>query len=108
MNIGDLNRRITYFKAGVSTPDGLGGYTVTEGEEVETWCNAMPLDMAETLRYGLVDGSAPFKFTFYYHQGKNLQQGSKMIYEGVEMRVKSVIEIDEAKDSVVVLAIKKV
>ena len=107
-NIGQRNRRITYYEEGTAVSDGIGGYSVTIGDAVETWCSARPMDMSEALRYGLEDGSQSYKFGFNYYQGRNIFQGSTLNYEGSEFRVKSVLEIDEAKNHVVVIATKKV
>lgn len=108
INIGELNRRITYYLAGTSIDDGYGGFTVTAGTAVETWCGVQPMAMKEVLRYGLEDGSQPSYFGFYYEQGKNIKQGSELLFDGVTYRVRSVINVDQENDSVVVFAIKKV
>jgi len=108
LNIGDLNQRCTYYMQGVATSDGVGGYTVTDGAAVTTWCSASPMPFKESLRYGLVDGSEPVYFAFYYEHGKNLLQGSKILFDGVNYRVSSIVEKDKAKDTVIVLATKKI
>ena len=108
LNIGDLNQRCTYYMKGASISDGVGGYTVTDGTAVTTWCSAQPMPFKEVLRYGLADGDAPVYFAFYYEQGKNLFQGSKIVFESVEYRVKSVVEKDKGKDTVIIFGVKKV
>lgn len=108
LNIGDLSQRCTYYMQGTATSDGVGGYTVVDGDAVETWCSAKPMPFKESLRYGLADGSQPIYFAFYYEQGKNLLQGSKIVFESVNYRVSSVVETDKEKDTVIVLGVKKV
>ena len=96
-NPGQLNRRITYVKAGTAASDGIGGVNVTAGDSVTTWARVQPMNLAEALRYGLADGSKGVTITMYYEQGKNVLQGSDITYESEVYRVKSVIEVDEEK-----------
>ena len=108
LNIGELNQRCTYTMAGTSVSDGIGGYTVTDGTSVTTWCGVQPMKMSEVLHYGLADGSQPCYFGFYYEQGRNLQQGGDITFNSVVYRIQSVVNIDQENDMVVVFAVKKV
>jgi len=104
MNIGKLNRRITYTTFAASTPTSTGGYTKGAETDVDTWCSAKQLSQSESLNNGLQLGQASYEFTFRYEQGTNITQAVKLTYESREFRVISIIEVDEYKRVVKVLA----
>ena len=108
MNAGKLNRRITYIKAGTAVSDGFGGTTVTPGASVETWCNAKPMSMDELIRYGMPEGKRAYMFTFRYHQGKNILQGSDLTFNSRSFKVNSVIDENEEYDKFIVIASEQV
>jgi len=108
INIGQLNRRISYNLPGTSTPDGYGGYVVNAGLVVNTWCSASPISVNESLLYGLAIGSSAYKFRFYYEQGKNIAQGTNLVYEGRSFRVRSIMEIDEDKQVIEIMAFENI
>lgn len=104
MEIGKLNRRITYTTFAASTPTATGGYTKGAATNVETWCMAKPLSQSESLSNGLQLGQRGYEFTFRYEQGTNITQEVELTYETRSFRVVSVLEIDENKRVVKVLA----
>jgi head-tail adaptor len=104
MNIGSLNRRITYTVFAASTPTATGGYTKGAGTDATTWCSAKPLSQSESLNNGLQLGQAAYEFTFRYEQGTNITQAVELTYETRTFRVISIIEIDENKRVVKILA----
>ena len=104
MNIGRLNRRVTYTTFAASTPTATGGYTKGAGTPVTTWCGAKPLSQSESLVNGLQLGQRALEFTFRYEQGTNITQEVELTYETRKFKVISILEIDENKRIVKVLA----
>jgi head-tail adaptor len=104
MEIGKLNRRITYTVFAANTPTATGGYTKGAGTNTETWCAAKPLTQRESLVNGLQLGQRAIEFTFRYEKGTNITQEVELTYETRAFRVISVLEIDENKRVVKVLA----
>lgn len=107
MNSGKLNRRITYYETGLSEPDGVGGVIVTEGDPITVWAGVKQLSMSETLRYGLEIGEIRYTIALRYDVGKNITQGSKLLYDSKILRVTSVLGVDEAKKVIVLLATER-
>ncbi len=104
MEIGKLNRRITYTTFAASTPTAIGGTTKGAGTDTITWCSAKPLSQKETLLNGLKLGQRAIQFTFRYEQGTNITQAVELTYETRTFKVISILEIDENKRVVKVLA----
>ncbi len=104
MEIGRLNRRITYTVFAASSGTATGGYTKGAGTDTSTWCMAKPLSQRETLINGLQLGQRATEFTFRYEQGTNITQEVELTYETRTFRVISILEIDENKRVVKVLA----
>jgi SPP1 family predicted phage head-tail adaptor len=107
MNIGKLNRRITVTTYGANTLTATGGYTKGAETNVTTWCAARPLSQKETLLNGLQLGQRNYEFTFRYEQGTNVSQETKITYDSREFKVSSIIEIDDYKRVVKVLAAER-
>jgi len=104
MEIGKLNRRITYTVFASNTPTATGGYTKGDGTDTETWCGAKALSQSESLVNGLQLGQSAYEFTFRYEQGTNITQEVGLTYESRAFKVISILEIDENKRVVKVLA----
>lgn len=104
MEIGKLNRRITYTVYAASTPTATGGYTKGAGTNTVTWCSAKPLSQKESLLNGLQIGQRAYEFTFRYEQGTNINQEVTLTYETRTFKVISILEIDENKRVIKVLA----
>ena len=104
MNIGKLNRRITYTVLPAPATDGAGGFTVGSGTGTETWCNAKPLSQSQQLLNGLSLGQSSYEFMFRYEKGVSITQRTPLTYEGRTFKVVSVLEVDENKRAVRVLA----
>jgi len=104
MEIGKLNRRITYTVFAASTTTAIGGYTKGSGTDTDTWCAAKSLSQSESLVSGLQLGQRAYEFTFRYEQGTNINQEIELTYETRKFRVITVLEIDENKRVVKVLA----
>jgi head-tail adaptor len=108
MNRGKLNKRITYKLEGTTTTTPTGGTSYTPGAEVETWCHAKPMTFDEVMRYGLPEGELTYKFIFDYYQGKNIIRGSELTYNDKTFIVNSVLNADEEKDEVIIVATQQV
>lgn len=104
MEIGKLNRRITYTVFAASSATATGGYAKGAGTDTITWCMAKPLSQQESLINGLQLGQRGMEFTFRYEQGTNITQEVELTYETRTFRVISILEIDENKRVVKVLA----
>lgn len=104
MEIGRLNRRIKYTTYASGTSTATGGYTKGAATDVSTWCGAKQLSQSESLVNGLQLGQAAYEFTFRYEQGTNINQNVELTYETRTFRVISIIEIDENKRVIKVLA----
>ena len=104
MEIGKLNRRITITTYAANTGTATGGYTKGAGTSVETWCSAKPLSQKESLLNGLQLGQSSYEFTFRYEKGTTVNQTTLLTYESSNFRVISILEIDENKRVVKVLA----
>jgi head-tail adaptor len=104
MEIGRLNRRITYTVFAANTGTATGGYTKGAGTDTTTWCMAKPLSQSESLVNGLQLGQRAMEFTFRYEQGTNITQEVGLTYETRTFKVISILEIDEDKRVVKVLA----
>lgn len=108
MNHGKLNKRVTYYKSGTSIADGYGGSTVTVGAAVTTWASAYPMTLSETLRFGMVEGTRPYKFVFHYEHGKHILRGAKMTYNTRTFKVNYVVNIEDKNDIVEVIATEEI
>ena len=104
MEIGKLNRRITVTTYSANTPNEYGGFELGTGTSVDTWCHAKPLSQSEQLLNGLQLGQRVYEFTFRYEKGNTITQRTGLTYENREFRVISILEIDENKRVVKVLA----
>ena len=104
MEIGKLNRRIIYTVFAASTLTTIGGSTKGAGTPTTTWCSAKPLSQSESLLNGLQLGQRAMTFTLRYEQGTNITQAVQLTYETRTFRVASILEIDENKRVVKVLA----
>lgn len=104
VNIGRYNRRLTYKIYTGSTPDEYGGYTPSYNAEATTWCSATKLSESETILFGLSLGQSAFKFHLRYEIGNLFDQTTVLTYEGKELRIITVNEIDEYKREVIVIA----
>jgi len=98
--IGKLNKRIKYNEQGTYTSTPTGGQTYTPGAEVETWCNAEPMNMSMSLRYGLNEATRNYLFTLRYYHGIKIKQGDTLTFNDNEFKVRSIINIDEKNDYV--------
>ena len=104
MEFGKLNRRITITNYAAETLTNTGGYTKGAETSVTTWCMAQPLSQKESLLNGLQLGQRAYRFTFRYEKGTTISQETKLTYETREFRVISILELNENKRTVTVLA----
>lgn len=105
MNIGKLNKRISYLTSGTFIDDGFGGLTQSvAGTTTETWCSARQLNAKELLSYGLPLNIKTYEFGFHYQRGTNIIYGMKLTYESKEFKVISVIEQNEEQQHIKVIA----
>ena len=104
MNIGKLNRRISITSYGANVATATGGYTKGAATTVETWCSAKPLSQKESLLNGLQVGQRNYEFVFRYEKGITVNQETKLTYENRSFKVVSILELNESKREVRVLA----
>lgn len=105
MNTGKLNRRISYTSTGTFIDDGFGGKTQSvAGTATETWCSARQLSMREIISYGLPVDFRTFEFGFIYERGASITRGMKLTYESKYYRTVQIMEVDEAKREIKIIA----
>lgn len=104
MEIGKLNRRITITTYAASSETPSGGTTKGASSTSDTWCSAKPLAQKESVLYGLKIGQRGYKFGFRYEAGVDIGQTNELTYESRRFRVIQVLEIDEAKRMIIVIA----
>ena len=105
MNTGKLNRRISYTATATYISDEFGGKTQSvAGASTETWCSAKQLSMRELISYGLPVEYVVYEFGFHYDRGVNIVRGMNLTYESKTFKVNQIIEVDEAKQMVKVIA----
>ena len=104
MEIGKLNRRITYTAPGALTGDGYGGNTRAAGTSVTTWASANPLSQEKILLYGLTTGQRAYIFTFRYGIGSVITNNYTITYESRTFIIKQVLEVNESQQIIKVLA----
>lgn len=105
MNTGKLNKRISYTTGATYIDDGFGGKTLSvAGTTVETWCSAEQLSMNQLISYGLPIGNIVYRLMFHYARGANLSRGMNLVYGGKTLKINSILNQDEEKRTVIVLA----
>lgn len=105
MEIGKLNRRITYTLPGALVSDGYGGNTrPVAGTSVTTWCNAKPLSQEKILLYGLTTGQRAYIFSFRYDIASVITNIATLTYESRTFIIKQILEVDEARKEIKILA----
>ena len=103
MEIGKLNRRVTYTTYAAGTTTATGGYTKGAATDKETWAHVKPLSQRESLLNGLQLGQRALEFTFRYEQGDNITQQVDLTYDNRIFKVRSIIEVDENRKIVKVI-----
>lgn len=91
-NIGKLNKRAT-IQTYTATGDGMGGNTIAWSSGESVYCDIMPLNGAEVLRYGAVDSDISHKVTMRYRA--NLSNQNRFVYDGRYFNIRTVIDKGE-------------
>lgn len=104
LNIGSLNHRITITTPGAMTSDGMGGFTSAAATTRDTWCSARKLSQYEILQYGLLVGSASYKFTLLYNPSSEITQQNGLIYDSRNFRIISINNLNEDNTLVEIIA----
>jgi SPP1 family predicted phage head-tail adaptor len=108
MNTGKLNRRITIVSPGTMTPTTIGGFTEGTKTQRNTWCSARQLSMYERLTHGLEESNAAYIFSFLYDSVKSITNKYELIYEGRTFRIVSILEMNEEKREVSIIANERI
>lgn len=108
MNTGQLNRRITHYRAGVATPDGLGGFTYGAPTATEVWCRARQLSMGQKFNYGLDSATVTYNFRFMYFTAHNYIFQDWFIYEGDKYIIDSIDNMKDQRQEISIIAKKSV
>ena len=108
MEIGKLNRRFT-LKTVTRVADGIGGFTETPTTEKTTWGAIMAMSQREQLLYGMEVGMRAYKVILRLDLSHDIDQNYYIEYTDrfsntKELRVISIIEMDEAGRQVTLLA----
>jgi len=107
MNIGRFDRRITHYKQGAATPDGLGGFTYVSPTTTEVWCKARQLSMGQKVNYGLDSASVTYEFWFRYLTAKDYIFQDWFVFNGAKYTIDSITNIND-EDLVISIIAKKV
>jgi len=105
-NTGQYNRRITHYRQGTATPDGLGGFTYDAPTTTEVWCRARQLSMSQKFNYGLESGVVTYEFRFKYLTAVGFIFEDWFVYEGDKFIISSIDNIGDQRQEISVVAIK--
>ena len=107
MNFGKLNKRVKIRTFAADTATVYGGTTKGAATDVETWASVSQLSQSETLLNGLKLGEANFEITFRYIPASAITQRNELIYNGVNLRISSIIDVDEDNSMIRVMATER-
>jgi len=108
MNTGKLNKRITLNFTGTMTGTDTGGFSEGAATTTEVWGSAKKLSMREELLYGLETSNASYSFKFRYYSVADLENIDSVTYNDKEFRIKSIIDKDDDKKEVEVIASERI
>lgn len=103
-NTGQYNRRVTHYKQGEATADGMGGFTYAEATATEVWCRARQLSMSQKFNYGLESGSETYEFRFKYFTAVDFAFEDWFIYNGSKFIVSEINNIGDQMQEISVIA----
>jgi len=105
-NTGQYNRRITHYRQGAATPDGMGGETYAAPTATTVWCKARQLSMGQKFNYGLESGTVTYDFRFKYLTAKGFTFDDWFVYEGAKYVISSIDNIADMEQEISIVATK--
>lgn len=108
MNIGRFDRRITHYKQGTATPDGLGGFTYGSPTSTEVWCRARQLSMGQKVNYGLDSAVVMYDFQFRYLTAKDYIFQDWFVFNGDKYIIDSIENVEDMDLVIRILAKKSI
>lgn len=108
MNIGKFDRRITHYKEGTATPDGLGGFTYGTPTSKEVWCRARQLSMGQKVNFGLDSAVVTYEFSFRFFTAHEYTFQDWFIFNGNKYTIDSITNVEDADQVITILAKKSV
>lgn len=103
-NTGQYNRRITHYRLGTATPDGMGGTVYGTPQSKSVWCRARQLSMGQSFNYGLESGVITYDFRFKYLTAVDFRFEDWFVYEGGKFIIESIRNVDDAQQEISVIA----
>lgn len=107
-NTGQYNRRITHYRHGASTPDGMGGFTYAEPTATEVWCKARQLSMGQKFNYGIESGTVTYNFRFKYLTAVDYIFQDWFVYEGDKYIIESITNLGDQEQEISIIAKKSI
>ncbi len=86
----------------VRISDGVGGYAKSWHTLVEVWAEIKPLTGSEQLVAGQLQGASNYKIALRYRS--DITAGMRFLFDGRVFNIRSVLNIDEKRDMLDVLA----
>ena len=107
-NTGQYNRRITHYRKGTATPDGMGGFTYGTPTSTEVWCKARQLSMGQKFNYGLESGTVTYNFRFKYLTASGYIFQDWFVYDGDKYIIESIDNIGDQEQEISIIAKKSI
>jgi SPP1 family predicted phage head-tail adaptor len=98
--IGKLNKRAT-IQTYTATADGMGGNTLVWNNSGTIYCDIMPINGQETLRFGAVDTDITHVIKARYRA--NLTPQNRLTYSGRTFNIRSVVSKGEDNQFIEIL-----
>jgi hypothetical protein len=108
MNIGRFDRRITHYRQGAATPDGLGGFTYGAATQTEVWCRARQLSMGQKVNFGLDSAVVTYEFSFRYFTAHDYIFQDWFVFNGNKYTLESISNVEDADQVIRIVAKKSV
>lgn len=104
--IAELNRKVEIYSL-QRVPDGQGGFAQTWLKNTyEPWAKIKPAKGKETVNHDRLNTNQMFEFTMRYFSGLN--QTDKIAYKGQDYQIRSIVNVDEMNEWLVVTGEKVV
>jgi hypothetical protein len=105
-NTGQYNRRITHYRHGAETPDGMGGFIFADPTVTEVWCRARQLSMGQKFNYGLESGTVTYDFRFKYLTAEGFLFVDWFVYEGSKFIISEITNLGDKDQEISIIARK--
>lgn len=104
--IGNKRQRIT-FQVNTPLADGAGGWIENWATYYSTWADVRYLSASRKLEENQVALDAVAEITVRWRSDKTITKSLRIIYRGRTLMIHSIINIDERKREIVLMAVEK-